>query len=96
MTTIKILVPSFITREEKQDYIKEYLEQGYVVSTVCDYDTDSDVYVLEKPDCVKLMLPNYISEDQKQITLNKYLSKGYKIKQVYEHDVDNDIYVLVV
>ena len=95
MTTKTILVPCYISNKEKQGYIKEYLEDGYKIKSVYDYDVDNDVYILEKIEEKIILIPNYIDEDQKEKYLKPYKQQGYKIKNIYEHDLDNDAYVLV-
>lgn len=94
MTTIKIIVPNYITEEEKQNYLKEYLEEGYKVKIVYDYDIDNDVYILENIKEIKVLVPNYIPQEAKDKYLEEYLNDGYIIKLVYDYDVDNDVYVL--
>lgn len=45
---VKVLVPNYINEDEKQKYIINYLNEGYVVKNVYNYDADYDVYILEK------------------------------------------------
>ncbi len=44
----KIIVPNYINDNEKEKYLKDYLNEGYVIIAVYDYDSDYDVYVLKK------------------------------------------------